>query len=238
MNNKTKKFAVFDLDGTLIRWQLYHAIFDYLARHGGIDPELYRQVTSARMSWKRRTLDFDTYQMTMVRILEQALHTIPVTQFNEAAKNTFEEHKDQVYIYTRELVTSLKKQGYSLLAISGSQVEAVERVARHYGFDDWVGTTYHQTGDKFSGEVAYPAGNKRRTLEKLIAKHGLSLKGSIGVGDTESDISMLEIVERPIAFNPSQDLLDHAQANHWEIVVERKNVVYKLQPQSNQYILR
>ena len=35
------KFAVFDIDGTLIRWQLYHAIADELAKSGHIDAETY-----------------------------------------------------------------------------------------------------------------------------------------------------------------------------------------------------
>lgn len=232
-----KKFAVFDLDGTLIRWQLYHSIFDYLAREGSIDPELYKKVTSARMDWKRRTSDFDTYQGVMVRVFEQVLQGIPVTQFSRATQETFQEHKDQSYIYTRELVTSLKQLGYMLLAISGSPAEAVERIAEHYGFDDYVGAVFHQKDGKFTGKITTPAINKKQTLENLIKKHGVELAGSIAIGDTENDIQILEIVDRPIAFNPSKKLFEYAQKSNWEIVVERKNVVYKFQPEGNQYVL-
>ena len=37
---KGRPFAVFDIDGTLIRWQLYHSIADTLARLGHIEPKL------------------------------------------------------------------------------------------------------------------------------------------------------------------------------------------------------
>ncbi len=231
------KFAVFDLDGTLIRWQLYHAIFDTLARAGNIDSELYKRVTSARADWKRRLSDFDTYQMVMIEVFEQVLQGIPVTQFTNAIDIAFEEHKDQSYIYTRELVASLKDQDYLLFAISGSPMEAVERISQHYGFDDCIGAIFHQANGKFTGKITTPAINKKQTLNDLIRKHSLDLSGSIAIGDTENDIQMLEMVERPIAFNPARKLFNHAHKQGWEIVVERKNMVYKFLERNGQYSL-
>jgi phosphoserine phosphatase len=41
----SKRFAVFDLDGTLVRWQLYHALVDRLAKKGylgeGVEATLF-----------------------------------------------------------------------------------------------------------------------------------------------------------------------------------------------------
>mgnify|MGYP003394745991 FL=1 len=65
-------------------------------------------------------------------------------------------------------------------------------------------------------------------MRRAIAKDGLSLKGSVGVGDTEGDISFLEMVEKPICFNPNKKLLAHAERRGWEVVVERKDVVYRI----------
>jgi len=39
---------------------------------------------------------------------------------------------------------------------------------------------------------------------------------------------MLEMVERPICFNPNQKLFEAAKRHDWPIVVERKDVVYEL----------
>lgn len=234
---KAEKFAVFDLDGTLIRWQLYHSIFDYLAREGSISPEHYDRVTSARAEWKRRVSGFDAYQAIMIDAFEKVLRDIPVTKFNKAIEETFEEHKDQTYIYTRQLVADLKVQGYILFAISGSPVEAVKRVAQHYGFDDYEGAVFHQEKGAFTGKISTPAINKKKVLGNLVKKHALRLPGSIAIGDTENDIQILEMVERPIAFNPSRKLFEHAQKKGWEVVVERKNVVYKFMPTDTSYTL-
>ena len=56
----------------------------------------------------------------------------------------------------------------------------------------------------------------------------LTTKNSIAVGDTEGDIPLLEGVEQPICFNPNQALYNHAKLMGWEVVVERKDVIYYL----------
>jgi phosphoserine phosphatase len=44
-----KKFAAFDIDGTLIRWQLYHAIADNLVKLGFIAPVKFQEIKDARI---------------------------------------------------------------------------------------------------------------------------------------------------------------------------------------------
>jgi len=61
-----------------------------------------------------------------------------------------------------------------------------------------------------------------------MAEHDLTLEGSYGVGDTESDAKFLEIVENPIAFNPNHNLKEIAEEKGWMIVVEKKDVVYNI----------
>jgi phosphoserine phosphatase len=68
--------------------------------------------------------------------------------------------------------------------------------------------------------------------------HQASWDKSIAVGDSESDIPLLSSVKNPIAFNPTKQLFNHAKENHWNIVVERKNVIYQLGPGSQNYTLR
>jgi len=69
--------------------------------------------------------------------------------------------------------------------------------------------------------------NKGTILQRAVRKENLTLKDSISVGDTESDIPMLDLTDTSIAFNPNMMLLRHARRQKWEVVVERKDVVYK-----------
>lgn len=234
-----KKFAVFDFDGTLVRWQLYHAIVDQLAKEGLVDKKSYEAVIKSRFRWKKRESHnaFREYELELVKCYEQTLPKLSQHQHDSAINKVFEEHKEQVYVYSRNLLKELKAQGYFLIAISGSHREIVELIARHYGFDDWVGTKFEKINGKFSGKYQLAAREKDVILDKLVAEHNLAIEGSIAVGDSESDIAMLELVENPVAFNPSEKLYTHARKKAWKIVVERKNVVYELKKSNSKYHL-
>ncbi len=235
-----RPFAVFDIDGTIIRWQLYHAVSDRLVKDGLIDPGAFERVRRMRMDWKRRTGtdSFQEYEAELVKVFDQALKGMSVAGFTAAVDEVFEEYKEQVYTYTRDLIRQLKSKDYLLFAISGSPDTIVKKMADYYGFDDFAATSYPSKGGRFIGTKNLSLGRKPELLDQLVKKHGADRKGSTAVGDSEGDIAMLEIVERPIAFNPSQKLFTHAREHGWEIVLERKNVVYKLEPGDAGYRLK
>lgn len=234
-----RPFAVFDIDGTLIRWQLYHAVVDRLAKQQLLGPQAHEMLKDARMQWKRRTHpdSFREYELKLIKIYESSLKNLKPHEFDEAVKDIAHEYKEQVYTYTRQLIKKLTADGYMILAISGSQHEVVEQVAKLYGFDDVEGTRYDRTGGKFTGEKFVASHDKKTVLQKLIDKHNLTTKDSVAVGDSGSDIAMLEMVDNPIAFNPDRILLEEAKKRSWNIVIERKNVVYELKAQDGQYVL-
>jgi HAD superfamily hydrolase (TIGR01490 family) len=232
-----QRFAVFDIDGTVIRWQLFHSVVSELIRRGQLSGEAAKQIHDARMTWKRRESDdsFKAYEHVLVHAYLSALVGLSVVQHQAGVENVFEEYKDQTYTYTRDLIRKLKKDGYLLFAISGSQQEIVSKFAEYYGFDDAIGAHLEQLNGKFTGKSETPALGKQAYLEKLLARHDVSADGSIAIGDTESDIALLEAVEKPIAFNPSAGLLAKAKVEGWKIVVERKNVVYTLEKLGDDY---
>lgn len=239
MKQPEKPLAVFDIDGTLIRWQLYHAVADMFVKLGYTDPETYQSVKNARMEWKRRTGEeaFQAYELKLVEVYTEVLKTLTHEQLELAAQKVYDEYKDQVYTYTRDLIKELKAKGYLLFAISGSQVEIVKLLADYYGFNDYLGSVYERSENGFTGKLTSYRHNKHIHVAKLAKKHGATTKGSVAVGDSKGDITMLEAIEQPIAFNPEKKLFDAAKENFWPIVIERKNVVYKLEPRGGKYIL-
>jgi phosphoserine phosphatase len=70
--------------------------------------------------------------------------------------------------------------------------------------------------------------DKAQIVARVVEKEGVTLEGSVGVGDTEGDISLLEAVALPICFNPNMKLFERAKLSDWKIVVERKDVIYEL----------
>ncbi len=239
MNSVHRPFAVFDIDGTLIRWQLYHAVVDRLAKKELLGPHAQASLHSARMSWKKREHPeaFKEYELELIRVYELALKQLNTDVFDETVQDIAQEYSEQVYTYTRDLISELKSKGYMILAISGSHHEIVEQLAKLYGIDDFVGTHYERKNGSFTGKKIVASRQKSKVLEELIAKHNLSTHDSYAIGDSASDIPMLAMVENPIAFNPDSQLLAEAKNRHWNIVVERKNVIYELKDNDGTYQL-
>lgn len=233
------KFAVFDIDGTLIRWQLYHAIADNLVRLGFIAPVKFQAIKEARMVWKRRESreSFKNYELELVKLYSNILAEITPHQFSQTAEAVFEEYKDQVYTYTRDLISRLKADGYKLFAISGSQEGIIRKLANYYGFDDFAARVDEQLNGRFTGKSTTPIFNKDAALSQMVQKQRSTYRGSIGVGDSATDIKMLKLVEKPIAFNPEQALYKYAKKRGWKMVIERKNVIYELNQVDGKYQL-
>ncbi len=234
----SKPFAAFDLDGTLIRWQLYHAIADQLAKDGHMDTLAYQTMKDARKAWKRRTeASFRDYEVQVISTYESVLKKLTYKQLDRAVEAVFEEYKDQVYSYTRDLLVDLKSRGYILFAISGSQDEIVKKITDYYGFDDFIGTIYERSANGFTGKKTVAAHYKDKALKSLIDKYHLDYTDSLAIGDSKSDIAMMELVQLPIAFNPEESLFEHAKNKGWKIVIERKNMVYELESEDGKYQL-
>lgn len=234
-----RPFAAFDIDGTLIRWQLFHAVTDKLARSGYLDDADYDAIRQARKSWKMRSQpdSFSSYEVAMIEGFEKIIARITVKQFETAADAVLQEYQDQIYTYSKELIAELRAQNYILFAISGSQNELVSRIAKYYGFDDFIGTEYVKKAGKFTGEKIFHAHDKKAALKSLIKKHNAEIQNSVVIGDSTGDIAMLELADRPIAFNPDMRLYGKARQSGWQITLKRKNVVYTLLPGNGGYLL-
>src|SRR5665213_319562 len=234
-----RSFAVFDIDGTIIRWQLYHALADELARRGHLDPIQFQKVRQARMNWKKRADSFTSYEQTLVNLINVAIIGISVDDLEQACKAVLAEYKDQVYVYTRDLIKALQTKNYLLFAISASQHEIVGMMANYYVFDDFAGSIYETKDGLYTGKPEILISERKPVfLKQLAEKHGAVWTNSLAVGDSESDIPMLSAVEQPIAFNPTQALFEHARQHAWKIVVERKNMIYELESTNGAYSLK
>lgn len=234
----TRPFAAFDIDGTILRWQLYHAVADELAKQDKLDLVAYEKVRKARLQWKKRPhqASYAEYEDELVKFFETAIKTVDPIELHLASKNVVKVYKDQVYAYTRDLISDLKVKNYLLFAISASQDDIVKMLADYYGFDDSAGSVYEIHDGAYTGKGKILKSElKPQILKQLAEKHHAKWDSSIAVGDSESDIPMLSIVEQPIAFNPTRELFDHAKCAGWQVVVERKNMIYNLEPNHGKY---
>lgn len=226
-----KKFAAFDIDGTLFRSGLYREVFYELYKMGVLPNDLTEQTTEKHREWRHRVHGnaFEEFEAIMVGGMDSYITKLRISDYDEAVRHVLEKKAENVYVFTRDLLRKLQSEGYFTVAISGSQQELVEPFARKYGFDAWVGQQWERGDEYFTGNVIKTHTGKDKIIERLITEHDLTIDGSYAVGDSNGDSGMLSIVDHPIAFNPTYELLEKALANGWKIVVERKNTSYELE---------
>ena len=227
----SKKFAVFDIDVTLFRSGLYREVFYELYKMGVLPNDLTEQTTEKHREWRHRIHGnaFEEFEKIMVDGLDTYLTNLRITDYEEAVKRVLDKKAENIYVYTHKLLKQLQDDGYFTIAISGSQQELVEPFASRNNFDAWVGQQWERGGEFFTGTVVKTHTGKDKIIEDLVKKYDLTYEDSYAVGDSNGDSGMLSVVENPIAFNPTIELLDKAIKNKWKIVVERKNISYELE---------
>ncbi len=229
--NTPRKVAIFDVDGTIFRSSLFIELVEGMIEAGIFDKTTREIYLKKRNAWLDRKGTYEDYIEAVVKAFMVNIKGVPFKDFDTVVKEVISVHKDRVYKFTRDLVAKLKKQKYFLLAISQSPKGILDGFCKRMGFDKIYGRFY-EVGptEQFTGSIIdlHLISNKANIVRRAVAKHELTLKGSVGVGDTEGDISFLELVQNPICFNPNEKLYRHALRNDWRIVVERKDVVYEI----------
>lgn len=231
MTEDPKRFAAFDIDGTVFRSSLLIEIVEELIDVGLFSPQAREVYERPYRLWQDREDSYEKYISAVIESFNQNIQGVGYGEFIETAQRLVARKKNHTYRYTRELIKKLKKEGYFLLAISHSPKSILDSFCQELGFDKVYGRFYELgPGDRFTGKVLdeHLIANKANIVKRAMKKENLIAKGSIAVGDTEGDIPMLETVENPICFNPNDRLYRYAKLNRWPIVVERKDVIYRI----------
>ncbi len=226
-----QKVAVFDVDGTIFRSSLLIQVVDQLIRDGVFDETVQGVYAKDHERWVDREGDYDAYIDAVVRAFKTNLKGVQYGALADAAEKVVTAQWKRTYRYTRDLLKELKAKDYFLLAVSHSPKTVLDKFCPRLGFDKAYGMVYEiGPTDAFTGGIIdeHLIYNKANILKRAVEKENLTLTDSVCVGDTETDIPMLEMVAQPICFNPNMKLFRHAKRMKWKVVVERKDVVYEI----------
>lgn len=225
-----QKIAVFDIDGTIFRKNLAFELIDELAWMRIFKKEVRKTLVGLYTSWLDHKGTYEEYRKALVELYLVNLKGCRREDIIRASKIVIPFYKYRTYIFANRLIAKLKKDKYNIVAVSGSPIEIVEEYNKYLKFNAVFGSVYET--DKrgiYTGKAVFePTIHKGHVVKQYVAENNLTLKGSYGVGDTESDAKFLDIVENAIAFNPNFNLRRIAQKKKWRIVVEKKDVIYEI----------
>ena len=231
MEERKRKVAVFDVDGTIFRSSLLVQVVDQLIRDGAFPEDAQAEYAKQHEKWLDREGDYEAYIMAVVHAFRKHLKGVHYSALSEAAEKLVAAQWKHTYRYTRDMLKDLKKKGYYLLAVSHSPKLVLDQFCPRLGFDKVYGIMYELGPQEcFTGTMMdeHMILNKATILKRALEKENLTLTHSIGVGDTEGDISFLDLVAKPVCFNPNSKLYKYAKRQKWKVVVERKDVIYEL----------
>lgn len=231
MKQTQQPVAVFDVDGTIFRSSLLVELVEIMVAEGVISKKAQQVYEDEHKQWLDREGGYAEYIQAVVEAFMTHIKGVHYSDFADYSKRVVANQGKHTYRYTRNLLKELKQKGYFLLAVSHSPKTILDQFCPRLGFDKVYGMIYEiGPEERLTGEIVdkHLILNKEYIVKRAVEKEGLTFKDSIGVGDTESDISFLELMETPVCFNPNANLYRHAKLNDWKVVVERKDVVYEL----------
>jgi HAD superfamily hydrolase (TIGR01490 family) len=229
-----KKFAVFDIDGTLYRGNLTWDFFNALIQARLIPVSSMRELEQLYVAHDSRISDnaYSNYDKSLIDMFCDSLKSIDnLEEYRTIGHQVAEDSKNRLYRFTRDFLVKLKSQNRYLIAITNSVGAVAKPFAEALGFDEVIANNeiIDKSGRGIIDWTIYEAGRSKATLlQKSIKQNNLTTKDSYAFGDTMSDASMMYIVENPILFNPEKRLQQLSVIEGWTIVVERKNVIYEL----------
>lgn len=231
--------AFFDIDGTIYRNALMIEHFKKLIRYELMREEEYHlNVAPVYKLWEERMGNYDDYLQHLVETYVKSIKGLPLLYNDFISDQVVSLKGNRVYTYTRDRIEYHKKNNHKIIFISGSPDFLVSRMAKKFGADIYFGSSYgiDEETKTLSGEITRPmwdSKNKSEAIQEVIKQYDIDMSKSYAYGDTNGDYTMLKSVGHPIAINPSRELLEKIRTDESlrdiaQIIVERKDVVYKL----------
>ncbi len=193
--------AAFDMDGTLIQGRLVFALADRFDLS-----EKVRSIQSDRLmlGHEQTKAIAELFAGLTRKDLESAIASIPFTQNCERT------------------IAALKDRGYNVGIISDSYTIAAGLVADRLNLDFVMANKLQIINGKITGKVDMPLGwdrigcfckisvCKRYHLEKSAQQFCVPIKNTLAVGDTKSDMCMIQRAGVGVAFMPKDEEIKKA----------------------------
>jgi HAD superfamily hydrolase (TIGR01490 family) len=213
-----KKFAFFDVDYTLYDGYTAIDFQQYLLDTGFCDASFNGKQEEIFKKYKAGEI---TYTQGARAAIELQAETLKGKGVDEVAKQceNFIEAGHKIYPFAEELFSYLKKEGFTIVLISGSCIQIIEVIAKLLGADLCFASELNIIDNAYSGTVKRMMNDEEKSIQLQSVLKDHSDIFSLGFGDTTGDIFMLSEVDTAFVVNPHQEEMQKtAKEKGWEIV--------------------
>lgn len=218
-----KNLAIFDLDHTLINTDSDNAFPQFLIEKGLMDAD-YAAAKNAQFyqDYQNGCLNVADF----VRFSVEPIKAFSASQLAELHRKFTEKHiMPHITQMARTLVRSHQDAGDEVLVISSTNEFIITPICHLFGIENIIGTKLEvDVNGCFTGEIVGTPSlreGKITRLDEWLAARGASRADYAKIyfySDSKNDLPLLEQVSDPVAVNPDDVLLAHAQAKGWAIL--------------------
>lgn len=214
--------TLFDLDNTLLNGDSDFEWSQFLIRIGVLDRELF----------EAKNLDFYEHYKAGTLDIQEFLD-FQLKPLSRHARKTLDEwHRrfmreqalGMISEAARDLVNRHRKAGDVCAIITATNSFVTAPIAREFGVEHLIATEPEQKNGEFTGRVAgvpsFREGKITR-LEEWMELQGWdwsSFAETTFYSDSLNDLPLLAKVKHPIAVNPDETLLKHANLHGWKVM--------------------
>lgn len=211
--------AIFDLDNTLLGGDSDYLWGMFLVEQGLVDGEQYAQENQRFYDdYAAGILDIYAYQAFMLRPLAQR----PLSELH-AWRARFMAEKIQPLLLPKALalVDKHRAAGDTLLIITATNRFLTAPIAEQFAIPYLLATEPEMQDGRYTGRTtgipSFQQGKVQR-LHLWLAEQGMDLGNSWFYSDSHNDLPLLRLVDNPVAVDPDDKLMAHAQAQGWPII--------------------
>jgi HAD superfamily hydrolase (TIGR01490 family) len=213
--------SFFDVDGTLVRTNLLHPTFFYLANQ----PNPLRSLGAlarAAAGGPRMALAELIDRRRFNELLFAAYEGISSDRLLILADEAFDTVvKRALYPGARELVQRCSAEGHDVVLVSGALDFLMVRLAKYLGATAFVANRLEIKDGYATGKLLRPivAGpEKARLIREWAREHDHDLADCFAYSDSYSDLPMLSVVGHPCVVNPDLRLGKLARTYAWPVI--------------------
>ena len=228
MPNFKEKVAFFDIDGTIRTKPLPESLYEILIRdykYRGNNLEKYQgfqnEIKELRKAYKTSEKNsdelFGQYCQTVVAFAMIALEKYTSEEVLEIGRIVWGEYLGiEDFVSTLNIINLLKKEGFKLIAISGSPKFLVDAFVKEYDFYMGIGQDYEKDDQGIFRETKIRTFENKhmfveQVLEKISGNPSLFNREDffvVAAGDTQGDFSMMKYADKAFVINPSITFFD------------------------------
>lgn len=209
---------VSDLDLTLTSRNLMDELMAHQYKTGILGADLGKSIREAKRKACLNGIPVPEGGTETLDLWAEGLEGRRYDEVVDDAVSFFSRSTNLFYPYFPRLADMFSGTHDFYIVTAGLQIVA-DAVCRIFGLAGYRASRVLVAGNRLCGKIVSALvrpGSKGAVVGRLLRNY--SWEGSIGIGDTENDISMLEKIANPFCINPNEGLMAAAKRKRWTIV--------------------